>query len=183
MLVLGQVMARLMQGLGVPIPAYVRTDRLLLSHKATGRVSPDSSQAQQEQQLQPEDPGSNSSSSWRFSFTVASIHGEQCPLPMVASARVSFHDHAAVASRMTQPAADASAAAAADSAAAAATPQQPPAWDVAGLPELLPGEVLSGALPWRLERSCSSSVGDVAVVLQLQLVEAADEDKRQQQVS
>lgn len=177
----GQVMARLMQGLGVPIPAYVRTDRLLLSHKATGRVSPDSSQAQQEQQLQPEDP--DSSSGWSFSFIVASTHGEQCPLPMVASAGVSFYDHAAVVSCITQPAANASAAAAADSAAAAATPQQPPAWDVSGLPELLPGEVLSGALPWRLQRSCSSSVGDVAVVLQLQLVEAADEDKRQQQVS
>jgi hypothetical protein len=185
-----QVMATLMQQLGVPIPAYVRTDKLLLSHKLVPGSqppnstcsSPDTQQQQQQQQ---------DSSSWGFSFSIASVHGEDCPLPMVASARVSFYDQSAFAARAAQLGANSSkpsqqpaaaAAGAMDSAAAAAAPAQPPRVDVQGLQEVLLCQEVSGQVLWMVERSCLPDLQAVAVVVELQLVDAADEDKRQQQV-
>jgi hypothetical protein len=214
-------MALLMQQLGLPIPAFVRTDRVLLSHKATAHThqagSSDSSlqpehteqqqgqpNAQEEQQQQPQQQQNGAGSGidhWSFSFTVASVHGEECPLPMIASAQVLFSDHAAFATRAAQQATaaansnslpllgqplgtttPAAAAGGVDSAAAAAAPAQPPPVDVQGLQQVLPAEQLSGQVPWRVQRVVPGALQGVAVVLQLQLVDAADEDKRQQQV-
>jgi hypothetical protein len=125
-------------------------------------------------------------------LTIASVHGSECPLPMVASARVAFYDQAAVDARAAEavvtPAIGAAASAAAaagaalDSAAAAAAPAQPWPVDVEGLAEVLPAQELSGPVPWQVTCSCPEDLQDVAVVVQLQLVDAADPDKRQQQV-
>jgi hypothetical protein len=175
-----QVMANLMQQLGVPIPAYIRTDKLLLSHKLLSGPQPtNSTSSSPEMQPQQQD-----GSSWGFSFSVASVHGEDCPLPMVASARVSFYDQAAFAARAAQlgPSQQPAAAGTMDPAATAAAPEQPPHVDVQGLQEVLPAQEVSGQVPWRVERSCPAGLQAVAVVVDLQLVDAADADNRQQQV-
>jgi hypothetical protein len=187
-----QVMAILMSKLGTPIPAYVRTDRLLLSHKASPcSPSPSASQSSQglQQQLsQQQDRQAADSSSWGFTLTIASVHGSECPLQMVASARVAFYDQAAVDARAAEAVktapirAAAAAGAALDSAAAAAAPAQPGPVDVEGLTEVLPAQEVSGPVPWQVTCSCPEDLQDVAVVVQLQLVDAADPDKRQQQV-
>lgn len=190
-----QVMAMLMQQLDIPIPAYVRTDRLLLSHKALPGPAPDSSNGSQHQQLEQEQE-QQADSSWHFTFSIASVHGPECPLPMVASARVSFYDQAAVAARaaaqqphsssnprLLQASAAAAAAGTLDSAAAAAAPAQPGPVDVQGLPEVLPSQDCSGAVPWSVRRTVPGNLQAVAVVVLLQLVAAADADKQQQQVS
>lgn len=180
-----QVMATLMQQLGVPIPAYVRTDKLLLSHKLVSGPQPTNSTSSSPGTQ----PQQQDGSSWGFSISIASVHGEDCPLPMVASARVSFYDQAAFAAHAAQlgangsrPSQQVAAAGAMDPAAAAAAPQQPPHVDVQGLQQVLPAEEVSGPVPWRVERSCPSGLQAVAIVVNLQLVDAADDDKRQQQV-
>lgn len=202
MCLLLQVMALLMQQLDIPIPAYVRIDRLLLSHKALpGPAAPDSSNGSQHQQ-QPDAPQleqkqeQQADSSWHFTLSIASVHGPECPLPMVASARVSFYDKAAVAARaaaqqphsssnppLQQAAAAAAAAGTLESAAAAAAPAQPGPVDVQGLPEVLPPQDCSGAVPWSVRRTVPGDLPAVVVVVSLQLVAAADADKQQQQVS
>lgn len=177
-----QVMAILMQRLGLQIPAYVRTDRLLLSHKALPGPPPDNTNSSPTQQQQPAVSGS-----WSFTFSIASVHGAECPLPMVASARVAFFDQAAVAARAAQqPAGQQAAAAAAaadalDSAAAAAAPAPPDPVNVEGLQEVLPAQEVSGAVPWVVQRTVPGGLQQVAVVVALQLVDAADADRRQQQ--
>jgi hypothetical protein len=197
-----QVMALLMQQLDIPIPAYVRTDRLLLSHKTLPGPAPDSSNGGHEQQQHPgaqqqlEQAQQQAGSSWHFTFSIASVHGPECPLPMVASARVSFYDQAAVAARAAaqqphsnsnppsqQAAAAAAAAGALDSAATAAAPAQPGPVDVQGLPEVLPAQDCSGAVPWSVRRTVPGDLQAVVVLVSLQLVAAADADKQQQQVS
>jgi hypothetical protein len=184
-----QVMAILMQRLGLQIPAYVRTDRLLLSHKALPGPPPDSANGSSSQaQQQPGPQQEHASDSWSFTFSIASVHGPECPLPMVASARVAFYDQSAVAARPVQQpagqqvAAAAAAAGALDVAAAAAAPAQPDPVNVEGLQEVLPAQEVSGAVPWVLQRTVPASLQQVAVVVALQLVDAADADRRQQQV-
>lgn len=203
MCLLPQVMALLMQQLDIPIPAYVRTDRLLLSHKALpGPAAPDSSNGSQHQQQpvapqleQEQEQEQQADSSWHFTLSIASVHGPECPLPMVASARVSFYDQAAVAARAAaqqphsssnpplQQAAAAAAAGALDSAAAAAASAQPGPVDAQGLLEVLPPQDCSGAVPWSVRRTVPGDLRAVVVVVSLQLVAAADADKQQQQVS
>lgn len=102
---------------------------------------------------------SGAASSWGFTFSIHSIHGPFCPLPMVASASVSF----APAANEAQ---DESAAVPGSATAAVA---------------LEPAE-LSGQLPWEVTRSCVGSWQQVAVTVDLQLVAAADADKLHQQV-
>ncbi|KAF6263087.1 SIR2-family protein HDAC1 [Scenedesmus sp. NREL 46B-D3] len=63
-----EVMSVIMEQLGIPIPVYTRTDRVQLS-----------------------------GNSWSFTLSISSLHGLSCPLPMVASASVSFLGDAAQA--------------------------------------------------------------------------------------
>lgn len=202
-------MAVIMQQLDLPIPRYIRTDHVLLSHTYTSASSSTSSRAdnskqqqevaevqqlsaqQQQQQVgqdaatdntelvtgpaaeaavatsgpaieTPTPPGkaadtsaatdsdnlpnsssSSTGSSWAFSFCISSIHGPTCPLPMVASASVSFMGPAAA---------------------------------------LLKPREFSGQLPWQLSRTCHESLQEVQVQVTLQLVQEADADKRVHQV-
>jgi hypothetical protein len=200
-----QVMSVIMQQLGIPIPVYIRRDRVQLSHTAKlisssrqQQFEEDSSsdeeqeeqQQQQQQQQGAEDisgvsgaaadaanrnsfqetaaaaepaasngaaaepaaataavngnslsnSSSSSGSSWSFTFSINSLHGLSCPLPMVASATVTFLG---------------------DAAAAGLKPRQ-----------------LSGQLPWRLSRSCPAGLHQVQLQVELALVDTADEGRR-----
>jgi hypothetical protein len=182
LLLLSQVMSVIMQQLGIPIPVYIRRDRVQLSHTAKLTSSSGQQQAEEDSSEEEEDEvqqgvsgtsglsgsaaaaaadGStaaadtaaaangdtrdNSSSSWSFAFSISSLHGLSCPLPMVASATVSFLGAAA---------------------AAGLKPRQ-----------------LSGRLPWRLSRSCPAGLQQVQLQVQLALVDAADEGRRNVTVS
>lgn len=188
-------MATLMKWLGVRIPTYVRTDRLLLAHKArmdAPAAAANGQHAQSQQQQQQQEGQLNgsdgSSNSWGFTITLSSVHGERAPLPMVESAQVSFYNAADLAAAQSLQQANGTVAAAAaghgvEAAAAAAAPSQPLPVDVSGLQQVLPPVELSGSVPWRVERvGCPGTLQAVAAVVRLQLVEAADEGLRQQQV-
>ncbi|KAF8062076.1 SRT1 [Scenedesmus sp. PABB004] len=154
-----EVMAVVMQQLGVAIPPFVRTDCVLLSHTLTAGAGGAKQQQRQRQEGGAGDgadggadggggaassAGECGGSSWGFTLTIASLHGPACPLPMVASASVAFEGPAA---------------------------------------GVLKGRELSGALPWKLSRTCPAELESVAVRVTLQLVDAADEDKRTQQAT
>jgi hypothetical protein len=177
-------MAILMQRLGLQIPAYVRTDRLLLSHKALPATPPDiAASCQAQQQPGPQQQQAHAIGSWSFKLIIASVHGAECPLPMVASARVAFYDQSAVAARATQqPAGQQAAAAAGALGSAAAAPAQPDPVDLVGLQEVLPAQEVSGAVPWEVQRTVPGGLQQVAVVVALQFMDAADADRRKQQV-
>lgn len=146
-----------MARLGVPIPVYTRRDSLLISHTLTAAAGggADAAAADDEDAAEAEaaaaagdGPSSSGSGgaggcSWGFTLTLSSVHGPACPLPMVASARVSF---LGAAGKVLRP------------------------------------RELSGQLPWRLSLTCPGSLGQVTALVQLRLVEAADADKRSQQV-
>lgn len=205
----------MMQWLDIPIPAYVRTDKLLLSHKAVpGRYFKADPHLQQQQQQEEEDQqqqgqqqlqtantcqaDSTTDLTWTFSLSVCSVHGEQCPLPMFAAARVHFYDQAQLAPRLDQAARNHSSHAAAGAAATAAPGTEPSveaaaqlaagfeqtagSFNTEGLQEVLPSGELAGPAPWKISRVCSSALRELAVVVHLQMSHAADEDKRQQQV-
>lgn len=63
-----EVMQAVMRNLPLPIPAYVRQDSVTIAHC----------------QEQP------SSKGYPFSLRISSVHGEQCPMPLVQSVNISF---------------------------------------------------------------------------------------------
>jgi hypothetical protein len=182
-----QVLALVMQQLGLPIPTYVRTDRVLLSHRAA--TAPAGVQQQQQQQqghAAEEAAAGQADAMWSFDLTLASVHGPECPLPMVASAAVRFYGRLPQLPQPSNGAAAAAPAAAAPAAAAARAPDAaapPPVpateQDITGLQEVLPAQQCAGQLPWRTQRVVRASLARVVAVVQLQLVDAADAGRRQ----
>lgn len=70
------VMQQLMSQLHIPIPAYMRQDSVLVTHKVTkGRLS------------------QNGSQSFSCTLCVQSIHGPKCPLPLIQQVDVHFEVH------------------------------------------------------------------------------------------
>lgn len=182
-----QVMAVVMRRLGVPIPPYTRVDKVQLSHslhyqslgktcsgssgggcRGDGDGNGDSSCNESLQQQQQQQAGAAQSAaldgkcstdrgetgSWGFTLTIASVHGMSCPLPMVASARVFFTvpNDQGVNAALVTPAA------------------------------LCKPRELNGAPPWRVTRRVPAGVQVVQAHLLLQLVDAADQDKRVQEL-
>jgi len=180
-------MSFVMHQVGLPIPPYVRKDSVMLSHTYEGKsaaalngssscssaatgtaasaseaaaacILDDSLEIGAEAASESATATTGCAGRWGFTFSMQSIHGATCPLPMVASASVAFVPAAAAAAQDDSGAAPGSAAAA-----------------------LEPAE-LSGQLPWKVTRSCPGSWQQVAVTVDLQLVAAADTDKQHQQV-
>jgi mono-ADP-ribosyltransferase sirtuin 6 len=68
------VLGRAMQLLEIPIPAYRRTDKLLVSHQTVAELS----------------AASGAGARRRLCFELSSVHGAGCPLPWLHSCEVSF---------------------------------------------------------------------------------------------
>jgi len=77
------VMAALMRALGAPIPPFVRTDVLRLSHEL---VEPEDSEGEGQGQ------GGGGGAPWAFRLQLASVHGDAAPLPMLAAVTATFPD-------------------------------------------------------------------------------------------
>eukprot|EP00877_Chromochloris_zofingiensis_P004606 jgi/Chrzof1/14146/Cz08g26220.t1 len=162
-----EVMALLMHYLGIPVPTYIRTDYISISHavkppstsaaQCSGQSSVPQQTAGSQKHWQHSVRNHNTSNnltsnatatslhptadvdadSWCFTLTVSSTHGLSCPLPMVRSVEIAFPQH----------------------------------------PELQPAG-FDGPPPYQLTRSVSSSNDTLRVRVSLQLAEHADEHKR-----
>lgn len=167
-----EVMALLMHYLGIPVPTYIRTDYISISHavkppstsaaQCSGQSSVPQQTAGSQKHWQHSVRNHNTSNnltsnatatslhptadvdadSWCFTLTVSSTHGLSCPLPMVRSVEIAFPQH----------------------------------------PELQPAG-FDGPPPYQLTRSVSSSNDTLRVRVSLQLAEHADEHKRSAEVS
>ncbi len=146
------VMAALLQRLGLPLPRYERRDRLLVAHQLLAEAGEGEEEEEEEEgRGQRRDGGGG----WGFSLQVHSVHGQECPTPMVQAVRMELR---------AAPGAGELPEALAAAAAAAVQCEGPP--------------------PFRHEwRGLPGELQRVEVLLTLQLVEHADEGLRAPQLS
>lgn len=206
LVVFSQVMAVVMQQLELPLPEYKRTDQILLSHSYTAvSSSGKASSAKQEQEQQDK---KQTAAQQQQPHEQEPVNAVNAPAGNAGTGGTSPSAGDAVSNPAAVPAAaETSSPAADDDAAANGITNSSSSWgfsfcisSVHGpscpLPMVASATVMflgpaaaalksrefSGQLPWRLSRTCPDSLQEVQVQVKLQLVEEADEDKKEQLV-